>query len=146
MNTLADHIHAWRVRTRDAQPGPRLTLEVRSYQGALPATPLAHCFDVAGGTIGRGPDNALVLPDALKTVSRVQARIDCADGAWWLTDLGSNPSRLNGRPVTPGMRARLADRDRLEIGAYVLDVTIEALAVEPASGASHDAEGRVYPG
>lgn len=139
MNTLADHFTPGAYGHEDAQPGSRLTLEVRSYQGALPATPLARCFDAAGGAIGRGPDNALILPDALKTVSRVQARIDCADGAWWLTDLGSNPSRLNGRPVTGGARARLADRDRLEIGAYVLDVTVEALAVEPASSASHDA-------
>ena len=141
MNTLADQFTPRAYGPGNAQPGPRLTLEVRSYQGALPATPLAHCFDVAGGAIGRGPDNSLVLPDALKTVSRVHARIDCVDGGWWLNDLGSNPSRLNGRPVTPGTRARLADRDRLEIGAYVLDVTVQALAVEPASGASHDAEG-----
>jgi type VI secretion system FHA domain protein len=136
-----DHFTPGAAESGDAQCGPRLMLQVRSYQGALPAAPLARCFDAAGGTIGRGPDNALVLPDVLKTVSRVHARIDCADGAWWLTDLGSNPSRLDGRPVTPGARAPLADRGRLEIGAYVLDVTIEALACSPASGSSHDVVG-----
>lgn len=141
MNTLADHFPPGAYGHDDVRPRSRLTLEVRSYQGTLPATPLGCCFDAAGGAIGRGPDNALVLPDALKTVSRVQARIDCADSAWWLTDLGSNPSRLNGRPVTAGGRTRLADRDRLEIGAYVLDVIVEALAVEPASSANHDVGG-----
>ncbi|MFL9961257.1 type VI secretion system-associated FHA domain protein TagH [Paraburkholderia sediminicola] len=141
MNTLAYHFAPGAPGHDDPQPGSRMTLEVRSYQGTLLAAPLARCFDAAGGAIGRGPDNALVLPDALKTVSRVQARVDCADGAWWLTDLGSNPSRLNGRPVTAHARSQLADRDRLEMGAYVLDVTIEALAVAPASNASHDAEG-----
>lgn len=143
MNTLADNLMPGAHEPGDEPPVTSMTLAARSYQGALPVTPIARCFEIPGGTIGRGPDNALVLPDALKTVSRVHARIDCADGAWWLTDIGSNPSRLNGRPVTPGVRTRLADRDRLEIGAYSLDVTIDARAVQHAQhtgSVDHDAD------
>ena len=99
-----------------------LTLAVDTYQGSAPDAPLACRFGAAGGTIGRGPDNLLVLPDVAKTVSRVHARIDWTEDGWRLADLGSNPSRLNGRPLTAGQYARLADGDRLEIGGYRLDV------------------------
>ncbi|SAK50078.1 type VI secretion system-associated FHA domain protein TagH [Caballeronia ptereochthonis] len=107
-----------------------LTLAVDTYQGSAPDAPLACRFGAAGGTIGRGPDNTLVLPDAAKTVSRVHARIDWTEDGWCVADLGSNPSRLNGRPLTGGQPARLADGDRLEVGGYRLGV--RTMAREPA--------------
>ncbi|WP_235007700.1 type VI secretion system-associated FHA domain protein TagH [Caballeronia humi] len=126
MNTPANH-HAPGARAC-AHEGHmmRMTLAVRTYQGAAPDAPLACGFDTAGGTIGRGQDNTMVLPDALKTVSRVHARVDWSEDGWRLADLGSNPSRLNGRPIANGRPARIANGDRLEIGGYAIEVaTIE---------------------
>ncbi|SAL03717.1 FHA domain-containing protein [Caballeronia calidae] len=105
-----------------------LTLTVDTYQGNAPDAPLACRFGAAGGTIGRGPDNTMVLPDAAKTVSRLHARIDCSGDGWRLADLGSNPSRHNGRPLASGQPARLADGDMLEIGGYRLGVRAMARA------------------
>jgi FHA domain-containing protein/type VI secretion system protein len=102
----------------------RLTLTATAFENAPPAAAIAHVFDAAGGTIGRAPGNALVLPDEKKTVSRVHARVDRSEGAWVLTDLGSNPSVVNGRPLAGVRRARLDAGDVLEIGGYRLDVTI----------------------
>ncbi|SAK86237.1 FHA-family protein [Caballeronia arationis] len=122
MNAPAEH-YAHHAHEEDTM---RMTLAVRTYQGAAPDAPLACGFGTAGGTIGRGPDSTMVLPDALKTVSRVQARIDWSEDGWRLTDLGSNPSRLNGRPLAAARPARLANGDRLEIGGYRLEVrTVE---------------------
>ncbi|WP_248323891.1 MULTISPECIES: type VI secretion system-associated FHA domain protein TagH [unclassified Caballeronia] len=103
-----------------------ITLAVRTYQGEpphTPGTPLVCRFDAAGGTIGRGPGNTMVLPDAAKTVSRVQARIDWTGEGWRFVDLGSNPSRLNGRVLASGQTARLARGDCIEAGAYRLEVS-----------------------
>ncbi|SAK51575.1 FHA-family protein [Caballeronia temeraria] len=121
-----------------------LTLTVESYQGSAPDTPLACRFGAAGGTIGRGPGNVLVLPDAAKTVSRVHARIDWTENGWRLADLGSNPSRVNGRPLAGGQPAPLADGDVLEIGGYRLGVRTMARAPAEAFDAPlgvHDRRG-----
>ncbi|SAK93440.1 FHA domain-containing protein [Caballeronia glebae] len=112
-----------------------LTLTVDTYQGSAPDAPLACRFGVSGGTIGRGPDNTMTLPDAAKTVSRVHARIDWTEDGWRLADLGSNPSRVDGRPLASGQPARLAHGNVLEIGGYRLDVR----TMERASAAAFDA-------
>lgn len=57
----------------------------------------AGSFPLAGQRIllGRKPVSsdagvqALAVPDATKTLSKVHARLDLADGAWTITDLGS---------------------------------------------------------
>jgi type VI secretion system FHA domain protein len=121
-----------------------LTLAVETYQGIPTDAPLSCRFGAAGGTIGRGSDNTLVLPDAAKTVSRVHARIDWTEDGWRLADLGSNPSRLNGRPLSAGQSARLASGDRLEMGGYRLDVrTMERAPAEAfdAPPGVHDRHG-----
>jgi len=121
-----------------------LTLTVESYQGSAPDAPLACRFGAAGGTIGRGPGNVLVLPDAAKTVSRVHARIDWTEDGWRLADLGGNPSRVNGRPLAGGQPAPLADGDVLEIGGYRLGVRSMARAPAAAFDAPlgvHDRRG-----
>ncbi|WP_233805357.1 type VI secretion system-associated FHA domain protein TagH [Paraburkholderia sp. HP33-1] len=112
-----------------------LTLTLDTYQGSAPDVPLACRFGAAGGTIGRGPDNTMVLPDTAKTVSRVQARIDRTEDGWRLADLGTNPSRLNGRPLTSDRPVPLANGDLLEIGGYRLDVR----TLEPAPAEAFDA-------
>lgn len=101
-----------------------LMLAVETYRGSAPVAPLECRFGAAGGTIGRGPENTMVLPDAARTVSRVHARIDYIDGGWRLADLGSNPSRQNGRPLAAGASVRLAGGDMLDIGGYRLIVRV----------------------
>jgi len=51
-----------------------------------------------GATLGRAPDNTIPIPD--RRLSRYHARIEFANGAYWLTDLGTT----NGTYVN---RARL---------------------------------------
>ncbi len=67
-------------------------------------------------TIGRGLDNDLVLEST--DVSRHHARIEYADDAFHLLDLGStNGTRVNGRPV---QQAALRDGDQIEFGSVQL--------------------------
>ena len=103
-----------------------LTLHVVSINAQAPARPLAARFGEAGGSIGRGDDNLLVLPDPSRHVSRLQARIVHGDEGYELRDEGGNPSQLNGRPLVGGCAALLRDGDELRIGGYVLRVEIAA--------------------
>jgi hypothetical protein len=77
-------------------------------------------FDGSSLTIGRGPDNDLVLPDG--RVSRHHARVTGRRGTLVYTDLGStNGSRVNGAPVGELV---LGAGDRIELGDTV--VVVEA--------------------
>ena len=62
----------------------QLTLRILTYRNApVPAAPAVR-FDSAGGNIGRSGDNALVLDDPSKYISRVHARVFAQDGAFVL--------------------------------------------------------------
>jgi type VI secretion system FHA domain protein len=103
-----------------------LTLRILTYrdqpvQGAAPAR-----FSAAGGSLGRSPDNILMLDDPAKYISRVHAKITCRDGEYFLEDLGSNPSVVNNRPLGKGREIMLSEGDSLVIGDYRLEAGFEA--------------------
>jgi FHA domain-containing protein/type VI secretion system protein len=100
---------------------PALTLTV---SGGDTASRRRIEFDKAGGTIGRAPECTVVLADAQRGISRVQARIEWVDIGYVLTDAGSNALLLNDRVLDGTREARLHDGDRLRIGAYLLEVSI----------------------
>jgi type VI secretion system protein len=104
---------------------PILSLRVVTFNDQPVAEPLSIAFGPAGGTIGRATDCTLALPDPQRAISRVQARIEYRDGEYFLCDAGSNPSVLNHRPLGGTREARLAHGDRLEIGAYLLEVQLQ---------------------
>jgi VWFA-related protein len=83
-------------------------------------------------TIGRGPENALVLADPL--VSRRHARVLYEDGAYWVEDLASrNGTLVNGEETT---RRPLAAGDTIAIGGASIAFrmkTVELPAVQPST-------------
>lgn len=108
-----------------------LTLRILTYRNApVPATPAVR-FDLAGGSIGRSPDNALVLDDPSKYISRVHARVLAQGDTFVLEDVGSNASVVNDRPLGKGSQVALAHGDRVVIGDYLLQAMLEAAPVQP---------------
>jgi hypothetical protein len=86
-------------------------------------------FDGRPMTIGRAPDNTLVLADS--RASRHHARIDGRRGTLILSDLGStNGSWVNDRRVES---MALGEGDRIRVGATTL--VVEAIGGEPARAA-----------
>lgn len=86
-----------------------------------------------GGTIGRGVDNNLVLPDDDRTISRLQAIVHITvDGECRLTNRG-NVTRvmLNDIPLERGRQVELQDGDILGIDDYQLLVN-DINAQQPA--------------
>jgi hypothetical protein len=106
--TSADH---------SATPGGWL----RVIGGVAPLQPGDAFVLQASTTLGRSPDNHIILPDTY--VSSYHARLDRRDGEWWLTDLGSrNGTRLNDVPLTKPVP--LADGDVIGIGRVELKLEI----------------------
>ncbi len=109
--------------------GPRATL-----REILPdRTTRSIEIDGRALTIGRAPDNGLVVPDG--RASRHHARIDVRRGSLVLTDLGStNGSWVNDRRVES---VALGEGDRVRIGATTLVVE----SVDEARGEDPPGEG-----
>lgn len=82
-------------------------------------------FYAPGGTIGRGTDNNLVLPDDDRTISRLQAIVHVdAQGECRITNRGSvTRVALNDIPLERGRQVELQDGDILGIDDYRIEVT-----------------------
>ncbi len=103
-------------------------VEVISVDGLAPESPLEASFDVAGGTIGRGPTNALVLPDPARTVSRVHAQLLRRAGVVKILARGTNDLFVDGQHVDMGDEVPLNDGARLQMGTYVLKASLSRMA------------------
>ncbi|HDT5517173.1 TPA: type VI secretion system-associated FHA domain protein TagH [Klebsiella aerogenes] len=88
--------------------------------------PQGSCdFYAPGGTVGRGTDNNLVLPDDDRAISRLQAIVHvAADGECKITNRG-NVTRvvLNEIPLERGRQVELQDGDILAIDDYRIEVS-----------------------
>jgi len=98
-------------------------LLVKSYREQPPAADLSCLIDTVG-TVGRAPDNDLVLDDPGKYISRRHARIERRQDDYYLIDIGSNPSVVNERLLGNGRETLLQAGDHLVIGDYGIDVSL----------------------
>ncbi len=101
-----------------------ISLRVLSYRNEPMPETIIKRFDQLGGSIGRAVGNGLILEDPSKYISRTHAKIEYGNGSYVLTDLGSNPSVINERPLGNGRQIALNHGDNLVIGDYQLSVTI----------------------
>ncbi|MGA7980925.1 MAG: type VI secretion system-associated FHA domain protein TagH [Chromatiaceae bacterium] len=112
-----------------------LTLSVIRYQNRTPDQPVSAHVGDSGGTIGRSPDNNLVLPDPDRWVSGHHAEIRFRDGRFFLTDTSTNGTYVNhaAEPVPDGQEIELHDGDEVSIGAYDVRVSIAVSMPRPAA-------------
>lgn len=69
-------------------------------------------------TVGRDPDNALVLPDPNMLVSRRHAFLETKEnGECWLHDCSGNGTSVNGEPLR-GKERLLKDNDKISIAYF----------------------------
>jgi FHA domain-containing protein len=114
-----------------------LTIRVVSFKGRPLDRELASRFEEAGGTIGRGDSNTLVLSDPERFISRTHATISFQAGGYVITDTGAkNPIVVNGRPLGSGSQARLGDGDKIKVGDYLLEVAVTAHHAPQAASSS----------
>ncbi len=109
-----------------------LTIEVIGYKEVPLSTPFSATFDQSGGTLGRSPDNHLVLEDEEKVVSTIHGIIEYENGAYYYMDNSLNGTHiLNGANLSNRNKwvrhekIQLNDKDQLQIGDYDLTISIE---------------------
>jgi len=121
-----------------------LTIRAVSFKGQPLGREVTARFGDAGGTIGRGETNTLVLPDPERFISRTHATISFQAGGFIITDNGTkNPVTLNGRPLGSGSQARLSDRDQIKIGDYLLEVALAPLGAPAPQPARAEAASKI---
>jgi len=78
-------------------------------------------------SVGRGPNVDWVLPDPEQVVSRHHFTIIQRSGGWFIVDESSNGTYANRdrKPIGRGNRRRLSNRDRILVGPYELEATVE---------------------
>lgn len=104
-----------------------LRLSVVSEHGIRLGPLSTKVFGVHGGSIGRGTDNAWILPDPDRYLSGKHVRIDFRAGSYVLVDTSSNGTYVNGSQVPVGKYHDyvLKDGDYLRLGEYELLVSID---------------------
>ena len=77
-------------------------------------------FDNIGGTIGRAANNFWVLDDPERFISSRHSQITCENGQYYLTDLSTNGTFLNGssEPIGKGNKVAINDGDTFSLGDY----------------------------
>jgi type VI secretion system protein ImpI/type VI secretion system protein len=109
-----------------------LTLSVLRCPDAVPP----ETRRISGGEfrIGRGPDNDWVMPDADRMLSKRHCVVAFRNGGWALADTSTNGTFLNrdSEPLGNGQTRELRDGDRIRLGAYEIEVRIEAEQWAPA--------------
>ncbi len=122
-----------------------LRLRIENLSSLPDGGPLA--VDVPGRRgidIGRDQHLDWTLPDPTRFISGKHCEIRFDDGGYWLRDVSSNGTFLNGAEDRMASPHRLRTGDRVEIGDYIIAVTIDLgdigdvatpAAVRPARGA-----------
>ena len=77
-------------------------------------------FSEQGGTIGRGDGNDWVLSDPDRFLSSRHCGLSCEGGQYYLTDMSTNGTFINGapEPLGKGGKIPLNDGDTIEVGDY----------------------------
>jgi len=103
-----------------------LLLTILTGPSSISITESSRTFDVQGGTIGRGKDNTWVLEDPERFLSSLHCQISNENGQFFLTDLSTNGTFLNGasEPMGKGNKFPLNDGDKFVLGDYEFSVSL----------------------
>jgi type VI secretion system protein ImpI len=93
--------------------------------------PLRVEVKARGLDIGRDSHLDWTLPDSSRYVSSKHCEIRYRDNEYWLTDVSTNGTFVNGAQFRLDAPYRLRDGDRLSIGPYIIAVAIEGGRAEP---------------
>jgi len=90
--------------------------------------------------IGRDRHLDWTLPDPARTISGKHCEVHFRDGGYWLHDVSTNGTFLNGADQRMRAPHRLRDGDRLTIGHYIIGVSLE----DEAGGHPQDREAQQH--
>jgi len=93
-------------------------------------TESSRTFTDQGGSIGRAAGNDWVLQDPERYLSSRHCQIICETGQYFLVDMSTNGTFVNGamEPLGKGNRVALNEGDRFALGDYEFQVSLAGLA------------------
>jgi len=98
-----------------------IKINVISYDNELASEPLSAIFGPAGGSMGRGSNNALILPDPKCHISRRQASIKSDGRRHSIMNLSEvSPIFVNGKKIALATDTELQFGDEILVGLYLL--------------------------
>lgn len=89
-----------------------------------------------GLDIGRDAYLDWTLPDPERFISGKHCEVRYRDGAYWLHDVSTNGTTVNGRGGRLTEPHRLEDGDRIHIGSYIVAVELHGEKAAPATGSA----------
>ena len=103
-----------------------LTLTIENETSLPDGGPLSVTLSGGRGLdIGRDQHLDWALPDPTRSISGRHCEIRFRDNAYWLRDISTNGTYVNGSSNRVQSPYRLQHGDRLEIGHYIIAVTID---------------------
>ena len=101
-----------------------LTLRIENYDKLDDGGPTWITLESQGASIGRRSSMDWVLPDPAKHISGHHFDIAFRDGAYWLTDVSTNGTFLQGQRHRLEGPQQLQGGERLIVGHYVIAVDV----------------------
>ena len=119
-----------------------LSLKIENVDQLPDGGPVIFAVDQKGLDIGRDPFMDWTLPDPQRFISGTHCHIRYQDNAYWLHDVSTNGTMVNGASSRLTEPYKLQDGDRIHIGGYIVAVSLSggAQPVQGASGGGGQAE------
>ena len=112
-----------------------LSLKIENVDRLPDGGPISFAVDQKGLDIGRDPFMDWTLPDPQRFISGTHCHIRYNDGGYWLHDVSTNGTMINGSPSRLTEPYRLQNGDRIHIGGYIVAVALAGDA-QPGTGAA----------
>jgi type VI secretion system protein ImpI len=120
-----------------------LTLHIENETSLPDGGPLSVSIKGKRGLdIGRDPYLDWTLPDPSRFISGRHCEVRWHDGAYWLHDISTNGTFLNGAESRLKAPHRLRNGDRFIIGQYIIAAALEGEIAEPGEAAPAHAPPR----
>ena len=125
-----------------------LTLQIENFQVLDDGGPVNIVVPESGIQVGRRPGMDWVLPDASRYISGHHFDVSFDGQQWWLRDVSTNGTFLQGhRHRLDGAHA-LRNGDRFQVGHYIVvalfDMPQDAVAISPSSLPEHRVDKPVF--
>ncbi|MCU0911950.1 MAG: type VI secretion system-associated FHA domain protein TagH [Rhodobacteraceae bacterium] len=112
-----------------------LTLRIENFDVLENGGPASITLHQKGCTVGRGAAMDWVLPDPARHISSHHFDISFRDGAYYLTDVSTNGTFLQGQRYRLDGPHRIGPGDRFTVGHYVVVAALAAPAMPRANPA-----------
>ena len=110
-----------------------LVLQIENYDYLEDGGPIRFTVGPRGCQVGRAGSMDWVLPDPSRHISSHHFDIIVRDGGYWLVDVSTNGTFLQGQRYRLDQPHRLAHMDRFQVGQYIVVVLMGAPVVAQPS-------------